>query len=114
MLTMRSLALLSLLASPTCASWVPASPAIPHQGFEPRLQRDLVSRAASNTTGGWPYGPFETKGREVVNSKGEVITWAGVNWPMSGETMVPEGLEFSSVGDILDKVKSVGWNYIRM
>jgi hypothetical protein len=32
----------------------------------------------------WPYGPFRTKGRNIVNSRGEVITWAGVNWPMSG------------------------------
>ena len=32
----------------------------------------------------WPYGPFRTQGRDIVNHKGETVTWAGVNWPMSG------------------------------
>lgn len=33
----------------------------------------------------WPYGPFKTKGRDIVNQKGEKISWAGINWPMSGK-----------------------------
>ena len=33
---------------------------------------------------------------------------------MTGETMIPEGLEFQSVDEILDDIASVGWNYIRM
>jgi endoglucanase len=37
-----------------------------------------------------------------------------VNWPMSGETMIPEGLEWASAEEILDDIKSVGFNYIRM
>jgi endoglucanase len=37
-----------------------------------------------------------------------------VNWPMSGETMIPEGLEWASAEDILDDIASVGFNYIRM
>lgn len=32
----------------------------------------------------------------------------------TGETMIPEGLEWASVDEILDDIKSVGWNYIRM
>ncbi|KXJ88434.1 glycoside hydrolase superfamily [Microdochium bolleyi] len=70
-------------------------------------------RRASNSST-WPYGPLNTKGRDVINSRGDVVTWAGVNWPMSGETMIPEGLEWASVDDILDQVASVGWNYLRM
>lgn len=31
-----------------------------------------------------------------------------------GETMIPEGLEWASAAEILDDIKSVGWNYIRM
>jgi hypothetical protein len=34
--------------------------------------------------GAWPHAPFNTKGRDIVNGKGEIISWAGVNWPMSG------------------------------
>jgi hypothetical protein len=30
------------------------------------------------------HGPYSTQGRDVVDSRGEKITWAGVNWPMSG------------------------------
>lgn len=28
--------------------------------------------------------------------------------------MIPEGLEWASVDEILDDIASVGWNYIRM
>jgi endoglucanase len=62
----------------------------------------------------WPYGPFSTQGRDIVNAKDEKITFAGVNWPGSGETMVPEGIEWASVDDIMDQVKSVGFNFIRL
>lgn len=71
-------------------------------------------RQSNNGSSKWPYGPFSTKGRHIVNAKGEAVTWAGVNWPGSGETMVPEGLEWASVEDILDQVKSVGFNFIRL
>ena len=30
------------------------------------------------------HGPYSTQGRDIVDSRGEKITWAGVNWPMSG------------------------------
>ncbi|KAL3301649.1 glycoside hydrolase family 5 protein [Colletotrichum asianum] len=77
-------------------------------------QRQSVRQETNDSSSAWPYGPFSTQGRDIVNSRGEVITWAGVNWPMSGETMVPEGLEWSSVDKILDSVASIGFNYIRM
>lgn len=73
----------------------------------------LTSRQAV-ANGSWPYGPFSTKDRDIVNTHGEVVQWAGVNWPGSGETMVPEGLEFNSVEGILDLIKSVGFNFIRL
>jgi hypothetical protein len=66
------------------------------------------------TSGLWPYGPFSTQGRDIVNTKGEAVTFAGVNWPSSGETMVPEGLEWASIEDILSRVQSVGFNFIRL
>lgn len=73
----------------------------------------IFSRLESSEAS-WPYGPFNTKGRDIVNARDEAVTWAGVNWPGSGETMIPEGLEWSSIDDILDMVKSVGFNFIRL
>ncbi|KAI1341891.1 glycoside hydrolase family 5 protein [Xylariaceae sp. FL0016] len=107
-----SVALCSLLASLSCASVARFTPLLERPGG-PQLQKRLGARA-ENTTGQWPYAPFKTQGRDVVDSRGEVVTWAGVNWPLSGESMIPEGLEWQSASDILDSVSSVGFNYIRM
>lgn len=86
-----------------------ASPAEPRWAAN---DRHLEARTGNSSV--WPYGPLSTKGRDIVNARGEVITWAGVNWPMSLETMVPEGLEWASAEQILDNVASVGFNFIRM
>ncbi|KAI0004801.1 glycoside hydrolase family 5 protein [Xylariaceae sp. FL0662B] len=104
--------LTSLYAIPACASWLSSEPA-GSSNFEPRRQQRIYRRE-DNSTGEWPYGPFKTKGRDIVNSHGEVVKWAGVNWPMSGETMIPEGLEWKSAEAILDDIASVGFNFIRM
>ncbi len=72
-----------------------------------------LMRRQQNATS-WPYGPFRTRGRDIVNARGEVVTWAGVNWPLSGESMIPEGLEWAGVDEILNRVASVGFNFIRM
>lgn len=112
---MRSFAGTALLASAvTCvsSSLLPITPVLPGH-HEPRWQA-IKARADTPSSDSWPYGPFSTQGRDIVNSKGEPVTWAGVNWPMSGETMVPEGLEWASAEQILEDVKSVGWNFIRM
>ncbi|KAH8730932.1 glycoside hydrolase superfamily [Phaeosphaeriaceae sp. PMI808] len=71
-------------------------------------------RQAANGSSRAFNGPYSTKGRDIVDSRGQKVTWAGVNWPMSGETMIPEGLEWASASKILDDIASVGWNYIRM
>uniref|UniRef100_A0A8H7K450 Glycoside hydrolase family 5 domain-containing protein n=1 Tax=Bionectria ochroleuca TaxID=29856 RepID=A0A8H7K450_BIOOC len=62
----------------------------------------------------WPYAPFKTEGRDIVNAKGDKVKFAGVNWPMSGESMIPEGLEKKSASDILDDVAGLGMNFLRM
>ncbi|KAI1381133.1 glycoside hydrolase family 5 protein [Hypoxylon crocopeplum] len=107
-----SIVLSSLYSTLACASWVPAAPAV-SRDLEPHWQK-RINRRQGNSTGEWPYGPLRTKGRDIVNSRNEVITWAGVNWPMSGETMIPEGLEWKSAEAILDDVVGVGFNFIRM
>lgn len=106
--TLLSLSL--LLATASCQYL-----GVPHSPSEPRwsASEEHVEPRSSNSSV-WPYGPFSTKGRDIVNARGEAITWAGVNWPLSGETMIPEGLEWASAEQILDHVANVGFNFIRM
>jgi endoglucanase len=33
---------------------------------------------------------------------------------MKGETMVPEGLEWQSVEEIVDRIASIGFNFVRL
>lgn len=37
------------------------------------------------------HGPYKTQGRDIVDSRGQAITWAGVNWPMSGTRSYASG-----------------------
>ncbi|KAJ8114793.1 hypothetical protein OPT61_g3404 [Boeremia exigua] len=104
MLGLKLLLITAFAGAIASASYLPPTAQEPH--FSHHLKRQSNGTAF--------HGPYSTKGRDIVDSRGEKITWAGVNWPMSGETMIPEGLEWASVEDILDDIASVGWNYIRM
>lgn len=59
---------------------------------EQAYSSSLLPRQESESGSQWPYGPFSTKGRDIVNAKGEAVTWAGVNWPGSGR------LSFNGIG----------------
>lgn len=100
---------MSKLLGIICIARLASSYAVPDLDISQSLfSRQDISEAA------WPYGPLSTQGRDIVNAKGEPVTWAGVNWPGSGETMVPEGLEWASVEDIVDQIHSVGFNFVRL
>src|SRR5437764_2039321 len=62
----------------------------------------------------WPNGPFRSEGPWVLNDAGENVTYAGVNWPGAADTMVPEGLQYASISDVVAKIKSLGMNVIRL
>jgi hypothetical protein len=80
-------AVLAMLAASVSTSWVPMAPVLPER-HEPRWQTEVKPRADNSSTNGWPYAPFKTQGRDVVDSNGNAVTWAGVNWPMSGKCQV--------------------------
>lgn len=61
----------------------------------------------------WPHGPFTTQGNQIKNVNGEPVIFIGTNWPGSGETMIPEGIEFRSIADIVSMMKYVGYNFVR-
>ncbi|OTB03236.1 glycoside hydrolase family 5 protein [Hypoxylon sp. CI-4A] len=62
----------------------------------------------------WPYGPLVTSGRDMKNTQGGNVVYAGTNWPGHGEVMIPDGLRYQSIEDVVTKIKSVGMNAIRL
>lgn len=62
----------------------------------------------------WPNAPFHTSGRYMKNALNETVIYAGVNWPGAADVMIPEGLQYQSVSNIVSKIKSLGMNVIRL
>ncbi|KAI0018186.1 glycoside hydrolase family 5 protein [Xylariomycetidae sp. FL0641] len=74
----------------------------------------LSNPVSARGDGRWPLGPFNTSGRWITDVEGTTFTYAGVNWPASVDTMVPEGLQYQSIDEIVAKIKSLGMNAIRL
>ncbi|KAI4153850.1 MAG: hypothetical protein LQ340_002060 [Diploschistes diacapsis] len=62
----------------------------------------------------WPDTPFTTSGRDIVSASGQHVLYAGLNWPGAADTMLPEGLQYNSVSNIISMIKSLGMNVIRL
>ncbi|KAK1993416.1 beta-1,6-galactanase [Colletotrichum falcatum] len=62
----------------------------------------------------WPNGPFTTDGRWQQDASGNHVNFAGTNWPGHGEVMIPEGLQYNSVEQVVSKIRSIGMNAIRL
>ncbi|KAI5307126.1 tRNA-dihydrouridine synthase 3 [Ascosphaera pollenicola] len=58
--------------------------------------------------------PFKTDNGKVVTSDGKDFIYQGTNWPGHMNAMVPEGLQYSSVKDIVKKIKGFGLNSVRL
>ncbi|PWN90467.1 glycoside hydrolase [Acaromyces ingoldii] len=63
--------------------------------------------------GAWPYTPWSTNKAQVKNARGETVTIVGANWPGAGETMLPEGLQYSSARSIVERLAQAGFNFVR-
>lgn len=62
----------------------------------------------------WPYSPFTSSGRWILDSRGEHAIFAGGNWPGALLTMVPEGLQYASIDAIAEQIASLGMNIVRL
>ncbi|KAI3339554.1 glycoside hydrolase superfamily [Ustulina deusta] len=62
----------------------------------------------------WPNGPLVTSGRWITDATGAKVTYVGVNWPGSLETMIPEGLQYQSIEALVSRIKNLGMNVIRL
>ncbi|KAE9972155.1 hypothetical protein BLS_004157 [Venturia inaequalis] len=60
------------------------------------------------------YLPLSTSGRDIIDNANNTVTYAGINWPGHIDAMIPEGLEYQSIEDIVSRIKSVGFNVIRL
>lgn len=67
-----------------------------------------------STAASWPNGPFITSGSSIVDASGNVVTYAGANWPGAADVMIPEGLQYQSVANIVAKLTEAGINVIRL
>lgn len=74
----------------------------------------LSADSVVHTDAAWPYGPLVTSGRWIHDAAGNNVTYAGANWPGAADTMLPEGLQFQSIDAIVDKIKSIGMNAVRL
>jgi hypothetical protein len=90
--------ILSFLAIASLCTAVPAQP----------KQDEVSSRSP------WPNGPFVTSGRWILDASGKNLTYAGTNWPGHADVMIPEGLQYQSIQTIVQKVKSLGMNAVRL
>ncbi|KAK4464447.1 glycoside hydrolase superfamily, partial [Cladorrhinum samala] len=96
--TMKFFAALVALASVSLAA--PSS--------QPRQDDEAAKRAA------WPNGPLVTQGRYIRDATGKNLTYAGTNWPGHNDVMFPEGLQYQSIEFIVQKIKSLGMNAVRL
>ena len=67
-----------------------------------------------STRAAWPDLPFKASGRDILSASGSKVVYAGVNWPGAADAMLPEGLQYSSVADIVGFIKSLGMNVVRL
>jgi hypothetical protein len=61
-----------------------------------------------------PNLPLSTSGRWIIDSGGKIVTYAGVNWPGHMAAMIPEGLQYQSIENIVGKIKGLGMNSVRL
>ncbi|KAJ4300105.1 hypothetical protein N0V88_002774 [Collariella sp. IMI 366227] len=70
--------------------------------------------AVNFCTAAWPNGPLRTDGRWITDASGNNVTLVGANWPGHEWVMIPEGLQYLSIADIVSKIKSLGMNAVRL
>jgi endoglucanase len=67
---------------------------------------------ASNTLG---EGYWRTSGKRILDANGQQVRIAGVNWfGLETSTFAPHGLWVRNYKDMLDQIKSLGFNTVRL
>jgi len=58
--------------------------------------------------------PFFTNDRWIIDSNQNHVPYVGINWPGAADTMLPEGLQYSSIQNIVQKISETGFNAVRL
>jgi hypothetical protein len=74
----------------------------------------LASVAGVATTQSFQPLPFSSSDRWIVDADGKNVPVVGINWPGAAETMLPEGLGYQSIANIVQKLTETGFNTVRL
>jgi hypothetical protein len=58
--------------------------------------------------------PLSTKGKDIIDTNGDVFHYVSTNWPGHQEAMIPEGLQHASIKDIVSWFPKFGLNSVRL
>jgi hypothetical protein len=58
--------------------------------------------------------PLSSSDRWIVDANGNHVPIVGINWPGAADTMLPEGLGYSSIECIAQKICETGFNAVRL
>jgi len=58
--------------------------------------------------------PLSRNDRWIVDANNNHVPFVGINWPGAGETMLPEGLGYQSIANIVQKISQTGFNAVRL
>jgi hypothetical protein len=42
------------------------------------------------------------------------VSIVGINWPGAADTMLPEGLQYQSIANVVEKISQTGFNTVRL
>ncbi|TVY68903.1 Endoglucanase E1 [Lachnellula suecica] len=58
--------------------------------------------------------PLSRNDRWIVDANNTHVPFVGVNWPGAAGTMLPEGLGYQSIANIVQKISETGFNAVRL
>jgi hypothetical protein len=58
--------------------------------------------------------PFSSSDRWIVDAENNHVPYVGINWPGAADTMLPEGLSYQSIKNIVDIISETGFNAVRL
>ena len=90
----------------------------PLGGPAPNVTISLTGASANEGNPGTPgatTGYFHTSGSQILDSNGQAVKLAGVNWfGLESTTYAPHGLWTRGYKEMMDQMKSLGFNLIRL